>query len=126
VSDLLRQKALRLPLMLVGLMVMAWVIQSFRPHVEATPRPYRDPSSVTLLEPVPASNMANTPSLQRPLLSLQKPATWTLEDIAAISKQGSKTVLMFADGSSRDVTPTLLSQLPSALQTRVSYDRSQP
>jgi hypothetical protein len=124
-SELMRHKALRLPLMLIGLMVMVWVIQTFRPQVSAvTPtNSYRDSSSVQLLEPseLPASTTTTAPRLT---LSFQKPSTWTLRDIAAITKQGNKTTLFFTDGSSREVTLTLFNQLPSFLKTRVSYDQA--
>jgi hypothetical protein len=121
----MRHKALRLPLILVGLMVMVWVIQTFRPHIASqTPTPtYRDSTSVKLLEAseLPISTPTSSPRLS---LSFQKPATWTLRDIAAITKQGSKTVLHFRDSSTREVTPALFNQLPSFLQTRVSYDQA--
>jgi hypothetical protein len=125
VSEVLRHKALRLPLILVGLMVMVWVIQTFRPHITPPTQTntYRDSSSVKVLEAsdLPVSTTTTAPRLS---LSFQKPSTWTLRDIAAITKQGSKTVLVFTDDSTRDVTPALLEQLPSFLQTRVSYDQA--
>jgi hypothetical protein len=123
-SDLMRQKALRLPLMLIGLMVMVGVIQFFRPHttvVSAPPRPYRDASTVTMVETT-TSLVTNTARPSLPL-NMQQANSWTLDNVAAITKTGSTTVLIFTDGSSRSVTPALLKQLPSILQTRVSYDR---
>jgi hypothetical protein len=123
-SEIMRQKVLRLPLMLVGLMIMGWVIMTFRPNVQANqqnqPDTYRDASSVQLLETSDLPTTA-TPAPQRPTLSIHHPSSWTLNDITSIKKEGNVTTLVFRDGSARQVTQTLLQQLPSALQTRVGY-----
>jgi hypothetical protein len=59
------------------------------------------------------------------LIAFKKPNQWTSADITSVKSQGSKIVLVFRDGSSREVTAALYSQLPGSLQTQVGYSRDQ-
>jgi hypothetical protein len=134
-------KALRLPIILVALMAMAGIINWLRPHtkVEAPTR-----SSTLEVEAFDSNEAASAntnitinglsqaeyaaqnseQNLQQPI-ALKKPNQWTSADITLVKSQGSKTILVFRDGSSREVTAALYNQLPGSLQTQVGYSRDQ-
>jgi len=57
------------------------------------------------------------------VLAYEDPRRWQLAQVARIDRIGSRIVLVFTDGSSREVSPTLIKQLPGELQVRVSYAR---
>ena len=127
----MNNKALRLPIILVALMAMVWVIQTFRPHKRLEPTPYRDTAAVAtfdasktdrnlLVNGQRASEL--TPAGRTTLKSLLNPSSWSLSDIDSIEKVGSRTTLVFIDGSRRDINPSLYQQLPGDLQVRVSYE----
>jgi hypothetical protein len=130
---MMNNKALRLPIILLALIMMGGVIQFFRPHKKLEAKPFRDPSSVETFEASEAgsnitinghkaSELTTTTSSYKPL-SLNQPQSWNVTDIQRIEGKGSSSVLVFSDGSTRDVNPSIYKQLPSAIQTRISYER---
>jgi hypothetical protein len=131
-------KALRLPVILVALMAMAGIINWLRPHTKVEPPtrsstleveafdPDKEVSGLTINGMSQAEYEAQVKEQNtQPLIAFKKPNEWTSADITSIKGQGSKTILVFRDGSTREVTPVLYSQLPGNLQTKVGYSREQ-
>ena len=120
-------------MILLALLMMVWVIHVFRPHrFSISKNTYGD----EVVAPLDSSQVGNNILIngQNPsefvaslttvkLKSLQVPATWSLSDIKSIQKHGTNPSLFFQDGSSIQVTPLVLKELPGNLQVRVSYER---
>jgi hypothetical protein len=133
-------KVLRLPVILVALMAMAGIINWLRPHTKVEPPTRSSTLEVAAFNPDEATSDTNITingvsqveyetqlgeqETQLPI-AFTKPNEWTSGDITSIQGQGGKTTLVFRDGSTREVTPTLYSQLPGDLQTKVGYSREQ-
>jgi hypothetical protein len=131
---MMTNKALRLPIILLALIMMGAVIQFFRPHKKLEAKPFRDASTVETFEASQvsgniiinghkASEFNSEVSSYRPL-SLGQPQSWNVTDIQRIEGKGNGSILVFSDGSTRDVTPAIYKQLPSAIQVRLGYERS--
>lgn len=129
----MNNKALRLPIILVALMAMVGVIQAFRPKERLEPAPYRDATQVEtfdaskadgnlILDGQRAADLVNAPAQRPQLKSLTPPHSWSMADIDSIEKVGSRTTLVFIDGSRRDLNASLYQQLPGELQVRVGYE----
>ena len=133
-------KVLRLPVILVALMAMVGIINWLRPHTKVEPPTRSSTLEVEAFDPEEATANTNITingvsqveyetqleeqNTQLPI-AFKKPYEWTLGDVTSVRDQGSKTILVFRDGSTREVTPTLYSQLPGNLQTKVGYSREQ-
>jgi hypothetical protein len=127
---MMTNKALRLPIILLALMVMGGMIQWLRPK-NLEPKPFRDASNVetfnasqtgnnVIINGHKMSDLANTESSYK-TINFQK--AWNLSDIQHIEGRGGKQILVFVDGSTREVTPLLYKQLPGNIQVRLSYER---
>ncbi len=130
---MMSNKALRLPIILLALIIMGSVVQAFRPKEKLEAKPFRDPSTVETFKVNQVgdnitinghnvSDLVNQPSSYRPL-SLAQPKSWNVSDIQRIEASGSSNILVFTDGSTQNVTSAIYKQLPSAIQVRLSYDR---
>jgi hypothetical protein len=131
-------KALRLPIILVALMLMIWIGWSFRPKTNmvvrdgntATATTERfdpdklDPDMVIDGRKVSEYAPLETTPLESPI-SAKDPKNWSLVSVSLIKATNGKTMIYFIDGSSREVTPNLVKLLPSELQTRLSYEGPQ-
>ncbi len=128
-------KAFRLPVVLVALMAMVGIINWLRPNTKIEPTrsstleakafdPAKADRGVTINGVSQAEYEAQLSEQQnRELIAYKKPAEWTSADVTSIGGQGGNVVLVFRDGSRREVTPALYSQLPGELQTKVGYSR---
>lgn len=133
-------KAFRLPVILVALMAMVGIINWLRPHTKVEPPTRSSTLEVEAFDPDEASSSDSLTingmsqadyeaqlreQNTKELIAYKKPSEWTSADITAITGQGSKTILEFSDGSTREVTSILYSQLPGDIQTKVGYSRAQ-
>ncbi|MGL4609861.1 MAG: hypothetical protein ACRCYY_09275 [Trueperaceae bacterium] len=129
-------KALRLPIILVALMLMFGIISWLRPRATVEPPVRSSTVEVESFEPEKANDLVRINGLSETgyaaqvqeqskttPLALQKPDVWTPAYIRSIESQGNKTIIVFVDDSTREVTPTLYQQLPSALKDRMDYER---
>jgi hypothetical protein len=127
----MNNKALRLPIILFALMAMVGVIQMFRPKERLEPKPFRDASEVATFDAsmvgnnvtingMTAAQYAAQPNNALPL-SQTPPQSWSLQDLT-IRGTGATRTLVFRDGSTRALTPTLLALLPHDIQRNVTYD----
>lgn len=130
---MMNNRALRLPIMLLAIIVLFAVVQAFRPREKLVAKPFRDPAQIETFEATKvgdniiinghkASEFAEAIPNYKPL-SLSQPQSWDVSDIQRIEAKGSFSTLVFTDGSTRDVTAAIYNQLPSAIQVRLSYDR---
>jgi hypothetical protein len=130
-------KALRLPIILVALMLLVGIAMLFRPktglvvhngNAEATAEHFdpnkldpdmvingRKVSEYATLEPAPLASP----------ISAKDPKTWSGASVSLIKGVNGKTLIYFVDGSSREVTPTLVKLLPGELKTRLTYEGPQ-
>lgn len=131
-------KVLRLPVILVALMAMIGIINWLRPHTRVEPPTRSSTLEVEAFDPDKAVSGITINGVSQaeyeaqikeqtaqPLIAFKKPSEWTSADITSVQGQGGKTILVFRDGSSREVTPVLYSQLPGTIQTKVGYSREQ-
>jgi hypothetical protein len=128
---MMSNKALRLPIILLTLMIMAGIIQAVRPKGRLEPKPFRDASTVETFNAssttgnitINGHNISEINSMETTYkpMSLQK--SWNPTDIKRIEGNGSKQILVFIDGSTREVNPSLFKLLPGSIQARLSYDR---
>jgi hypothetical protein len=116
----LTNRALRLPVILVGFLAMAWTVQAFRPEPVQAEKPFRDASSVVMAQP--ASALVVAPTVRTLPIGLRQVGSWRLDDVAAVQKQGATTVLLFRDGSRYVVTPQSLDLMESRLRNQVTYE----
>ena len=130
---MMSNKALRLPIILLALIIMVSVVQAFRPKEKLETQLFRDPNIVETFKVTQtgdnitinghkASEFVNQTSSYKPL-SLAQPKNWNVSDIQRIEVKGSNHTLVFTDGSTQTVTSIIYQQLPSAIQVRLSYDR---
>jgi hypothetical protein len=130
----MNNKALRLPIILVALMLMVSIAWNFRPKTTMTVRDNSAPTETfnpdkldpnMVIDGRKVSDYATLESTQTPGLSAGDPKTWTAAHISMIKTVNGTTILYFVDGSSRPVTPTLVKLLPSEVQLRLSYEGPQ-
>lgn len=122
-------KALRLPIILLALLVMGGVIQQFRPKQPLEAKPFRDASSIQTFDitqtpgnlSINGHNPSDISTLQAAYRPLSLQQSWSPTDIQRIEAKGNKRILVFTDGSMQEVTPSIFKQLPASIQVRLSY-----
>ncbi len=128
-------KALRLPVILVALMLIAWIGLSFRPKTalviregEAATNETFDADTMgpdTIINGRKVSEYATLATTSQPSISAKDPKTWSSATVSLIKASNGKTTIYFVDGSSREVSANLLKLLPGDLQTRLNYEGPQ-
>ncbi len=129
-------KALRLPIILVALMLLVGVAMMFRPKTtlvvrdgNATATEQFDPDKLGPNMVINGRKVSEYATLESAPpaspISMKDPKTWSLASVSLIRGVSGKTMIYFVDGSSREVTASLLKVLPGDLQTRLTYEGPQ-
>jgi hypothetical protein len=122
----------------VALMLMAGIISWLRPHAEAKAPTRSSVIAVEAFSPEKANALVTINGMseaeyaeqintqqQQGLLAYQNPKYWTAADVKSIASRNGKTILIFTDGTIREVTAALYQQLSGNLQLKVGYQREQ-